>query len=75
MKELCRVVISELEKVCDWFNTNRLSLNEGKTYIFFHRHKNQDDIPLKLPPLFINKKEINRIISVKFFAVIFVDWN
>ena len=23
---------------------------------FFHRHKNRDDIPLKLPALFVNKK-------------------
>ena len=31
IKESFRVVNSEPEKVCDWFNANRLSLNEGKT--------------------------------------------
>ena len=50
IKEVFRVVNSEIEKVCDWFNANKLSLNEEKTkYIFFHRHRNRDDIPLKLP--------------------------
>ena len=36
IKELFQVVNYELEKVCDWFNANKLSINEGKTkYIFF----------------------------------------
>ena len=36
IKELFRLAISELEKVCDWFNANKPSLNAGKTkYIFF----------------------------------------
>ena len=56
IKELLRVNNSELEKVCDCFNANKLSLREGKTKcIFFHRHRNGDDILLKLPPLFVNK--------------------
>ena len=70
-KELFRVVNSKLEKSCDWFNANKLSLNERKAkYIFFHRHRNKDDIPLKLLPLFVNKKEINRVSSIKFLGVI-----
>ena len=79
IKELFRVVNSELERVYDWFNANKLSLNEGKTkYIFFHRHRNRDDISLKLPPLFVNKEEINRVSSIKFLGVIFdenLNWN
>ena len=72
VKKLFWVVNSELEKVSDWFNANILPLNEGKTKsIFFHRHRNRDDIPLKLPSLFVNKKEIKRVSSVKFFGVIF----
>ena len=31
IKESFRVVNSEPEKVCAWFNANKLSLNEGKT--------------------------------------------
>ena len=68
-----------VEKGCDWFNANKLSRNEGKTkYTFFHRHRNRNDIPLKLPPLFVNKKEINRASSIKFFGAIFdesINWN
>ena len=57
IKELFRVVNSELEKVCDWFNVNKLSLNEGKTKcIFFHIHRNRDDIHLKFSPLLVNEK-------------------
>ena len=39
--------------------------------MFYDRHTNKDDIPLKLPPLFVNKKEINRVSSIKFLGVIF----
>ena len=56
--KLFRVVDSELEKVCDWFNANKLSLIErrkDKIYLF-HRHRNRNFIPLKLAPLFVNKK-------------------
>ena len=33
-KELFRVVNSVLEKVCDWFNANKLSLSEKKDNVF-----------------------------------------
>ena len=48
-----------------------------KIYIF-HKHRNRDDIPLNLPHLFVNKKEINRASSIKFLGVIFgknLNWN
>ena len=76
-KELFRVVNSVLEKVCDWFNANKLSLSEKKT-MFFHRHANRNGIPLKLPQLCVNKKEINRASSIKFPGVTFdenLNWN
>ena len=61
--ESFQAVNSELEKICDWFHANKLSLNEGKTkYIFFHRYRNRVDIPRKLPPL---------VRSIKFFGVVF----
>ena len=56
IKKLFRVVNSELEKVSDWFNALKLALNERKTkYLFFHRHRDKADMPLKLPSLFVNK--------------------
>ena len=52
IKELFQAVNAELGKVCDWFNANKLSLNEGKTkFIFFYRQRNRDDIP----PTYIRK--------------------
>ena len=35
MKELFRVVDSEPEKMCNWFNANKLSLNQEKTKNIF----------------------------------------
>ena len=59
IKELFQTVTSELDKVFQWFNANKLSLNKDKTkYIFFHKAREKDNIPLKLPALFINDKEI-----------------
>ena len=79
IKELFRVANYELEKVYDLFNASKLSLNEREAnYIFFHRRRNSDDIPLKLPPLFVNREEINRVSSIKFLSIIFdenLNWN
>ena len=60
IKELFRVVNSEIEKVCDWFNAKILSLNEGKTkYIFFHRHRNRDNT---------NEKKVSKNIDILYKA-------
>ena len=62
IKELFRIVNFELEKICTWFNVNKLSLNEGKTkYTLFHKSTDKDNIPLKLSKLTMNEKEISRI--------------
>ena len=53
-------------------------MKERQNIYFFHRHRNRDDLPLKLPPLFVNKKQINRVSSVKFLGIIFdenFNWN
>ena len=72
INELLRVVDSQLEYACDRFNSSKLSLNERKTkYILFYRHRDRGDIPLKLPPLFINKKQINGVSLLKFLDVMF----
>lgn len=61
IKELFKFPNSELRKVYNWFNANKLSLNEGKTkYIFFHGLGNRNDIPLKLQTLFVNKSQFNK---------------
>lgn len=70
INELLRVVNSQLENACDRFNSSKLSLNERKTkYILFYRHRDRGDIPLKLPPLFVNKKQINGVSLLKFLDV------
>ena len=54
-----------------WFNANKLSLNKDKTkYTFFHKAREKDNIPLKLPALFINDKEIEQVTSIKFLGVL-----
>ena len=72
IKDLFQAVNSELGKVFQWFNANKLSLNKYKTkYTFFHKAREKDNIPLKLPALFINDKEIERVTSIKFLGVLF----
>ena len=70
IKELFLNVNSELSKIIQWFNANKLSLNKGKTkYTLFHNIRQKDNIPLKLPTLFINDKEIKRVDSIKFLGI------
>ena len=79
MKELFRIVNIELDKICTWFKANKLSLNEGKTkYNLFHKPKDKDNIPLKLPILNMNEKEIQRTDCIRFLGVLFdenLTWN
>ena len=71
LKELFHIVNLELNKVFEWFNANKLSLNKDKTkYTFFHKAREKDNIPLKLPSLFISDKEIERVNSIKFLGVL-----
>ena len=79
IKELFRIVNIELDKICTWFKTNKLSLNEGKTKsILFHKPKDKVNIPLKLPILNMNGKEIQRTDCIRFLGVLFDEnptWN
>ena len=69
IKELFHIANLELNKVFKWFNAKKLSLNKDKTkYTFFHKAREKDNIPLKLPSLFINNKEIKRITSMKYLG-------
>ena len=71
IKDLFQAVNSELGKIFQWFNANKLSLSKDKTkYTFFHKAREKDNIPLKLPALFINDKEIERVTSIKFLGVL-----
>ena len=79
IKELFRIVNVELDKICTRFKANKLSLNEGKTkYTLFHKPKDKDNIPLKLPILNMNGKEIQRTDCIRFLGVLFDEnftWN
>ena len=47
-----------------------LSLSKDKTkYTVFHKVSEKDNIPLKLPSLFVNDREIKRITSIKYLGV------
>ena len=64
---LFKTVNAELKKVNDWFRANKLSLNADKTkYIFFHKLRTSDGIPLKLPNLTINGTGIKRSYAIKY---------
>ena len=75
IKTLFETVNNELQKISQWFISNKLSLNVKKTkYSFFHKPSKKDNIPLALPKLCINNYQIQRSESIKFFGV-FLDEN
>ena len=56
---LFEMVNLQLERINQWFISNKLSLNVSKTkYSFFHKPSKRDDIPLLLPKLNTNNTEI-----------------
>ena len=75
IKYLFSTVNNELEKINEWFISNKLSLNVEKTkYSFFHKPSKKEDIPLVLPKLKVSDHEIERVDSIKFLGV-FLDEN
>ena len=75
IKTLFETVNNELQKISQWFISNKLSLNVKKTkYFFFHKPSKKDNIPLALPKLCINNSQIQRSESIKFLGV-FLDEN
>ena len=71
IKELFHTPNLELNKVFRWFNANKLSLSKYKTkYTLFLKPREKDNIPLKLPSLFINDRKIKRITSIKYLGVL-----
>ena len=74
IKALFNNVNLELNKIAVWLKANKLSLSEGKTrYTFLHKFCQNDNIPLKLPMLAVNRKVIKRTTSIKFLAILLDD--
>ena len=61
----------QLERINQWFISNKLSLNVSKTkQSFFNKPNKRDDILLLLPKLNINNSEIERSECLKSLGVI-----
>ena len=64
LKELCVNINKELEKLNEWFASNKLSLNETNSMRFGNRHSN-----IKIE-LHIGDKEIEEVFVTKFWGVL-----
>ena len=61
----------ELGEISEWFQVDKLSLNEGKTTVtLFHMPQDRDNLPVRLPALKINDYEIKRSSSTNFLSLI-----
>ena len=61
----------ELGEISEWFQADKLSLNEGKTTVtLFHIPQDRDNLPVRLPALKINDYEIKRSSSTNFLSLI-----
>ena len=71
LKTFFSVVNQELQKINEWFEANKLSLDVGKTkYILFHKPSRKNDLPLLLPSLPIKMHKMERVKSIKFLGVL-----
>jgi hypothetical protein len=71
IKQLYADMNFELNKISDWFTANKLSLNVKKTkYTLFYKKLQEVNLPLKLPDLFLNYKEIKQEDSIKFLGIL-----
>ena len=65
------LVNQELQKINEWFEVNKLSLNAGKTkHSLFHKASTKDDLPLFLSRLLIKKHKVDRVKLIKFLSVL-----
>ena len=70
IKTFFGTVNCKLQKLCEWFRANKLSLNVIKTnFTFFHKNSTEDEIPLKMTELKIGNSMIKRKSSVNFSGV------
>ena len=71
IRSLFDTVNHELQNISEWFIANKLFLNAGKTkHILFCRPSKIDDLPLHLPALTINNKDVIRENNINFLGVI-----
>ena len=60
----------DLSSVCDWFASNKLSVNESKTkFMVFHSVNKQVSNEISKMKLLVNKQDIERVASIKFLGV------
>ena len=74
IKELCSVVSIELDKLCTWFQVNKLSLNTAKTNFMVFTNKSCDDTY----HVCMNGLLLSRVFVTKFLGVHMdskLDWN
>ena len=64
----------ELAKVTNWCFPNKLSIDTGQMYIFFHKQTDWNHIPLKLPNSDFNNTMLKRVKELKFLGVM-IDQN
>ena len=65
IKELCSVVSTELDKLCKWFQVNKLSLNTSKTNFMVFTNKSCNDTY----SVCMNGLNLSRVFVTKFFGV------
>ena len=71
LRMLFSIVIEELNKIYEWFNENKLSLNVDKTkHSLYHQTSKTYDLPLLLPKLLMNNNKVERVGSIKFLGVL-----
>ena len=71
LKTLFSLVYQELQKISEWIEANKLSLNVEQTkYSLFHKPSRRDDLPLLLPKLLIKKHQVERVELIKFLGVL-----
>ena len=74
IKELCSVVSIELDKLCKWFQVNKLSLNTSKTNFMVFTNKRCDDTY----SVCMNGLNLSRVLVTQFLGVHMdskLDWN
>ena len=74
IKELCSVVSIELDKLCKWFQVNKLSLNTSKTNFMVFTNKCCDDTY----SVCMHGLNLSRVFVTKFLGVHMdskLDWN
>ena len=60
----------KLIKISEWLKTNKLSINiKRANFILFNSCRANENLPLKLPLLFLDGFEIKQASSVKFLGV------